>query len=723
MKAGKYSVKEMFVNRYVQQIIIPEIQRDYVWEEEQVIGLLTSIKKDYETYCNVNNTIPQINTNDASLKKAFKEFYQKRNNASNIGFIYAYNDEQYTGKYFLIDGQQRITTIYLTLLALASLNQVLNERFKATYLLENNLKLDYKVRESAHQFLNEFVKNVLKGKDNLKDENWYYKNQYNTDKTIQSLLGNLEIIKKFFKDQPNLNIVEFYNYLENYVDFWYFDTNISEQGEELYIYMNARGEQMQGNENMKADLLGRVNATDEKNKYGKIWEDWQDIFWKNKGQSNENADSGFNEFLACISGLENYINGEKNFFYKKEEFEKNYSIKVNQIIKTIDFSIIEKYINGLKFLEQHKQEFKNLYNYSNWIDKCLEEIWRILNNEKTNWYANYYDANRATERSKMVFLWSILYYLSITDLSQKPIIEVFRVLRMFYLRYNNFNRSVSTLKKTIDTININGIFDTIDNEISDDFQDDGTDIKSKTDEEILKIDLLIKHKSNFELQKQYEEIIWQIEDHKFNLNGRDVGSTNISYLINDFANTTLDQLRLISVKFFEIFPEDQNEYKIIQNVLLYYGKYWYRVSPYYYSNYRFNNWRRIIRNIGENQEDVRVSFQLFFTDFLEADLSIQEFLADKRINIINKEVASNVESRLLWYNQYLDNNMWLQGNHIAFSNGTPCSLPDWENNDKIFNDNYIIYNIKGNLQGGSPKELFELLNENEKLLNQVKIIS
>ncbi len=91
MKAGKYSVKELFVNRYMQQIIIPEIQRDYVWKDEQVLGLLDSIKKDYDKFKTV--TVPKIIPTDNELEKAFEIFYKKRNNGSNIGFIYAYNDD------------------------------------------------------------------------------------------------------------------------------------------------------------------------------------------------------------------------------------------------------------------------------------------------------------------------------------------------------------------------------------------------------------------------------------------------------------------------------------------------------------------------------------------------------------------------------------------------------------------------------------------------------
>src|SRR5690606_24836508 len=117
---------------------------------------------------------------------------------------------------------------------------------------------------------------------------------------------------------------------------------VSEQGEELYIYMNARGEQIQGNENIKANLLGQLNSEasgekliETKNSYGVIWEGWQDYFWK-KRNKNENADQGFNEFLTCISGLrENAIN-KKEKFYSKEQFEKNEKVDIPDLISALD---------------------------------------------------------------------------------------------------------------------------------------------------------------------------------------------------------------------------------------------------------------------------------------------------------------------------------------------------------------------------------------------------
>ena len=65
--------------------------------------------------------------------------------------------------------------------------------------------------------------------------------------------------------------------------------------------------------------------------------------------------------------------------------------------------------------------------------------------------------------------------------------------------------------------------------------------------------------------------------------------------------------------------------------------------------------------------------------------------------------------------------MWSQGNNIAFSNGQECSLPDWKNKDKVFDDHYILYNTKGNLKGGNPQKLYDLLpNEVKKQIKEVK---
>ena len=47
MKAGRYTIYDLFNSTDIEQIIIPEIQRDYVWVKSNVEGLFNSIFENF----------------------------------------------------------------------------------------------------------------------------------------------------------------------------------------------------------------------------------------------------------------------------------------------------------------------------------------------------------------------------------------------------------------------------------------------------------------------------------------------------------------------------------------------------------------------------------------------------------------------------------------------------------------------------------------------------
>ena len=148
MKTGRYSILDILDFQNLEQFVIPEIQRDYVWSKSDVIDILNSIKDGFE-----NKDIPYL------------------------GFIYAYNDKDYVYKYFLIDGQQRITTIFLLLIAIY---YKLEKDFPEHLIKNEKLKLDYKVRQATHDFLQNFV-NFLNSNKGLElnskiisEQIWYH---------------------------------------------------------------------------------------------------------------------------------------------------------------------------------------------------------------------------------------------------------------------------------------------------------------------------------------------------------------------------------------------------------------------------------------------------------------------------------------------------------------------------------------------------------------------
>lgn len=721
MKPGKYTIKELFVNREVEQIVIPEIQRDYVWKKEQVEGLMNSLLTDYKKF---DTEVINVTADNEEIKNLFISYYKKQQFASNIGFIYAYNDAEYKGKYFLIDGQQRVTTVYLLLLNLF-IETDQKADFEKKYFKDNQLKIDFKVRESSRDFFKNFIRFCLDNNfeetvdfnadftKKLTTQYWYY-SEYTNDKTIQSIIKNYIVINNFIQTK-NLNSKNFLNYILDYVDCWYFDTNISEQGEELYIYMNARGEQIQNNENIKADLLGALKESDiklvsdrddyseEKNvdgikKYwGKKWEDWQDFFWVNKG-ANDNADNGFNEFLKCVAGLEQYLVKIEN---PKEEFSSIYEL--------IKLPILEKYINNFEWIINNKVSFSKNYNYSAWINKGIAEFWDLFNYKTTDWFIDYGDDKKALELNRMAFIWPIFYYLNKKE-NNKDIEEAFRVIRLFYIRLNNNIRAVKSVRGLVEYIVRNGVWDNnklqlqnLDsNHILDD-EEESKNVKTYLKEEIEKHAFLVNQSS--EEIRQIEELIWEIEDHPINLDGKNLKNQNITHLVNFNGSLGLNGLKLINTKFHELFPINTNEkkgykdFKSLQSTLLHFGEFKHRVSPYYLENYDYKNWGRIVRNIDGN------AFELFFDYFKNNPLKVKEILNAKEKEFCNdntilvKQICL-LNEQLIIYALVLDIKIWQNGGHIAFRH--------WDNQDGLFQSAKDIFNLQSNFISKNTK-LWELV--------------
>ena len=736
MKPGKYTIKELFVNREVEQIVIPEIQRDYVWKEEQVGGLLSSLVSDYRKF---ESEEINVTADNEEIKKLFVNYYKKQQFASNIGFIYAYNDAEYKGKYFLIDGQQRVTTIYLLLLNLFKATYQETD-FRNKYFKDENLKIDFKVRESSHDFFKNFIRFCLDNhfnesvdfKENfinkLTTQYWYY-DEYKNDKTIQSIIYNYVVINDFI--QANLlNSKEFLNYILDYVDCWYFDTNISEQGEELYIYMNARGEQIQNNENIKADLLGALKDTDIKlvssrddynqvddinglKKYwGKKWEDWQDFFWINKG-TNDNADNGFNEFLKCVAGLEQYL--------VKIEFSHS---KFTSIYELITLPKLEKYIDNFKWIIDNKENFTENYNYFFWLNKCIARIWELFNKETTDWFIDYSDDKKAIELNRMAFIWPIFYYQNQKGQNQN-IDETYRVLRLFYVRLNNNIRAVKNVKGLVEYIVRNGIWDNNKlqqqnlnpNQVLDD-EEEAKNVKTFLKEEIEKHAFYV-NQSDLQI-RQVEELIWEIEDHPINLNGRNLKNQNCTHLIKFNANLTLKEIQIIKNKFYKLFTlqtESNEEYKFsknLQSLLLHYGKYHNKVKPDYLDNYDFNNWRRIVRNTDG------IAFSQFFEEFKESDAELRELLDIKESVFSNNnneplKKVTYLYSQLIIYAIILKQKAWQNGGRMAVRN--------WENKDGLFENTANIYNLQSNFISQNEKLWSLVPNEIKNKITETTTVS
>lgn len=251
-------------------ICIPRIQRDYAQGREEPEP--TQIRQVF-------------------LKDVFDAL--ENGKELDINFIYGNVDENKKGvkRFVPIDGQQRLTTLFLLHWYFASWSGKLNaanieilNRFQyetrfVTCDFCNRLVRDVKVD------LKELVKKDCKLTDVIKDYYWFF-SAYDHDATIKAMLVMLQEIHNTVKKLPDTTIVDsFFDTLtssECPINFLFLDIDDVGLTDEIYIKMNARGKALTRFENFKAQLSSYLVKTDEvfaRDFIDNINKRWSQFFW------------------------------------------------------------------------------------------------------------------------------------------------------------------------------------------------------------------------------------------------------------------------------------------------------------------------------------------------------------------------------------------------------------------------------------------------------------
>jgi uncharacterized protein with ParB-like and HNH nuclease domain len=186
IKSEQLSFYKLFAEKKY-SIEIPIIQRDYA----QGRNSATEIRKDF------------LDALYIYLKegKAFRD----------LDFVYGDVDER--SNLVLLDGQQRLTTLFLLHWYLAQKeNQNQYEAFKSTVFTEQTSKFTYKTRTSSSDFCDALLENGLELNNllppdenqgnaiskTIKDSHWYFLS-WEKDPTVQSMLRMLDAINVKFR--------------------------------------------------------------------------------------------------------------------------------------------------------------------------------------------------------------------------------------------------------------------------------------------------------------------------------------------------------------------------------------------------------------------------------------------------------------------------------------------------------------------------------------------
>lgn len=293
----------------VDSVEIPILQRDYAQgrsEEEEVRTLF------------LRSLFNALNQQDSLLRQPL-----------DLDFVYGNYENSESKVFSVLDGQQRLTTLFLLHWYLAATNDRL-EDFRAQFVSKDGeSRFTYKTRPSTTEFFNALVvSDFVKGDINnskkvfiskqIFDCQWFYLS-WKQDPTVQACLCMLDAIQDMFVGRENDLFEKLLVIDKPFVTFQFLDLHSFGLSDELYIKMNARGKPLTVFENFKAKLEqfikrcaepwpeyrlsfreGKVNGYE----YfiHKIDTDWADLFWpyRNVCSDDNTFDDEFMNFFRLI---------------------------------------------------------------------------------------------------------------------------------------------------------------------------------------------------------------------------------------------------------------------------------------------------------------------------------------------------------------------------------------------------------------------------------------
>lgn len=209
------------------------------------------------------------------------------NEAITLDFVYGDIDE--TGCMTPLDGQQRLTTLFLLHWYAAKKECVSAEEW--AFLSH----FSYKTRYSARDFCSFLVRfdPTFAGpvSEEIIDQTWFPLD-WKKDPTIASMLVMLDAIQEKFAGLSGI----WSRLKEGAITFYFLPIKDMGLTDELYIKMNSRGKPLTQFEHFKAELeqeLKRVDGDAAKRILRKIDQDWTDMLWQYRGDDHVTDD----EFL------------------------------------------------------------------------------------------------------------------------------------------------------------------------------------------------------------------------------------------------------------------------------------------------------------------------------------------------------------------------------------------------------------------------------------------
>lgn len=245
---------------------------------------------------------------------------EKYSSPLNLDFVYGSMEQGESGNFLPLDGQQRLTTLFLVHWYLAWRDGT-HAEFERMLWDGKHSRFAYAVRPSSTEFFDqlaryvpdvppEYVPSVKKV---LEDQPWFFLH-WRLDPTVQSVLVVLDAIHGLFSSEAGL-YARLVDEQKPAITFQLLPLKHFGLTDDLYIKMNARGKPLTQFETFKARfeaLLSELFPTERRMLGGtqvtvaefferRIDTEWTDLFWKHRDPVTHTFDDRLMNLLVAIA--------------------------------------------------------------------------------------------------------------------------------------------------------------------------------------------------------------------------------------------------------------------------------------------------------------------------------------------------------------------------------------------------------------------------------------
>lgn len=303
---SKIFIKDLFGTEW--WFRIPEYQRPYVWEKDQVHELLDDIM----TAC-INNKESQYFLGSLVIQS---------NKKNENGIEFTESD--------LLDGQQRITTLFI--LAAVIRDIVISNKIDDTHLIDScnksiyqaenkfddvpeRMRIVFDIRENVKEFIDEFIKpdgGTLK----INELNRIIQNSDGAT-SVHNMAKAILTMHEYFSDKVNA-VTDFFLFLRTKVLMIYVATEKLDDAFQLFTVMNNRGVKLRNSDILKAQNLRELETDVERKKWAEKWETIESYF----GENFDNFLSHIRTIIVKRRATVNLLKEYEEKIYAPVEFDR-----------------------------------------------------------------------------------------------------------------------------------------------------------------------------------------------------------------------------------------------------------------------------------------------------------------------------------------------------------------------------------------------------------------